>query len=384
MNGPLGGLLARRGLRYGLALLAVLASSAASASGASVSRSLNPPLMPGTWTRLPVAPLGLVEGPTSVWTGSRMIVLGRVTNSLENGEIISRVYQAAAYNPTTGSWRRLPDLDSENAVYGYSAVWTGKEMLVWGQGTHAAFDPATGRWRTLLAPPQDGAALVVWTGREMIGWGGGCCGEAWSDGAVYNPATNTWRKLPRSPLHGSQAPLGAWTGRELIVVVGGDNPATGKPWPASLARAAAYNPTTNHWRRIAPPPSPRLGATAVWDGHDVLVVGGGGALHGLAYDPATNRWRQLRHTASRTGAIAAWTGKLLLLWGGRIANGQAIPTQGTAFDPKTNHWLLLPPAPIHGRNAATAVWTGEQFIVWGGGDTYPPFTDGAAFTPHTP
>ena len=375
--------LARRACRGASAALVVLTIAAATASGASVRQAANPPTLAGTWVRLPAAPLGLVEEPTSVWTGSRMIVFGRVTDSSENGEIVSRLYQAAAYNPTSGSWRRLPGLDSKDAVYGYRAVWTGKEVLLWGQGTHAALDPATGRWRTLPAPPQDGAALVVWTGREMIGWGGGCCGDAWATGAAYDPATNTWRRLPRSPLHGSQAPLGAWTGRELIVFVGGDNPDTGKAWPASLASAAAYDPTSNSWRRIAPLPSPRVGASAIWDGDEVLVVGGGGALHGFAYSPAANRWRQLPHTASRTGAIAAWTGKLLLVWGGRTANGRAIPGQRTAFDPAADHWLLLPPAPIHGRNGATAVWTGKQLIVWGGGDAYPPFTDGAAFTPRT-
>src|SRR5919199_1606663 len=98
-------------------------------------------------------------------------------------------------------------------------------------------------WRQLPAAPTTGA-LVVWTGREMVGWGGGCCGDAFSAGSAYNPATNRWRKLPRSPLAGSQHPLGAWTGRELIVLVDRTDP-DGKPWPARLPRAAADDPRTN-------------------------------------------------------------------------------------------------------------------------------------------
>jgi hypothetical protein len=50
--------------------------------------------------------------------------------------------------------------------------------------------------------------------------------------------------------------------------------------PARLARAAAYNPVTNTWRRIAPLPAVRTGANAVWDGREVLIVGGTGAPRG--------------------------------------------------------------------------------------------------------
>src|SRR5439155_23735644 len=121
--------------------------------------------------------------------------------------------------------------------------------------------------------PFGGGGIVVWTGSELIGWGGGCCGDAFSDGAAYNPSTNSWRKLARSPLAPSQGPLGAWTGHELVLFVGGISP-DGKPYPARLARAAAYNPATDTWRRIQPLPAPRGGATAVWDGREVLVVGG--------------------------------------------------------------------------------------------------------------
>src|SRR2546430_17640936 len=99
--------------------------------------------------------------------------------------------------------------------------------------------------------------------------------------SAYKPVANKWRKLSRSPLAGRQPPLGAWTGRELIMFVSGLNP-DGHAWPARLARAAAYNPATNKWRRIAPLPASFNGASAVWDGREVLVVG---AKAGFAYNP---------------------------------------------------------------------------------------------------
>ena len=48
------------------------------------------------------------------------------------------------------------------------------------------------------------------------------------------------------------------TGRERVLFVSGINPADEKPWPARLARAAAYNPVTDTWRRIAPLPAERI------------------------------------------------------------------------------------------------------------------------------
>lgn len=390
------GRLAARRLRVLLAL--VLAVAPAAAAGATPGRSSEhvagrarsaTPAVAGVWRRLPAAPIGLPESPTSVWTGKRLLVVGRVTSRAEDGELLGRVHVAAAYDPAANSWIRLPDLPSTDAFMGYSAVWTGKALLIWGQGTRAALDPGTGRWRRLPPPPlagHDGAGIVVWTGRELIGWGGGCCGDAFSDGAAYNPATGTWRKLAHAPLHGSQRPIGAWTGRELIVLAGGDNPATGKPWPAQLGSAAAYDPATDTWRRIAPLPEPRTGALAVWDGRELLVVGGRGALHGFAYDPRANRWRPLpRMELGRTAAAAVWTGRRLLVWGGQTAYGTpSLPAHGLAYDPQADRWSPLPPAPVQGRSDPAAVWTGRELVVWGGGASYPPFADGAAFRPARP
>jgi N-acetylneuraminic acid mutarotase len=255
-------------------------------------------------------------------------------------------------------------------------------VLVWGPFLAEAYNPATNRWRTLPPSPIGRVGgIVVWTGHQLIGWGGGCCGDAFSDGAAYDPATNRWQKLPPSPLAGSQNPLGAWTGRELVIFVGAFNP-DGKPLPRRLARAAAYNPATRRWREIAPIPSPRGGARAVWDGREVLVVGG--ALTPLAYGPATNRWRSLpRMDAARTGFAAVWTGTRLLLWGGTAGSPAApsIPAHGLAYDAKANRWTPLPPAPILGRSDPTGVWTGRSLLVWGGGTAVPAFADGAAFTP---
>jgi N-acetylneuraminic acid mutarotase len=222
--------------------------------------------------------------------------------------------------------------------------------------------------------------------------------------AGRSATTNTWRKLAAWPLAPSQSPAGAWDGHELILFVGSLD-TDGKPWPAQLARAAAYDPATDTWRRIAPLPSPRSGAKAVWDGREVLLVGGAGAPRGakppvlarvgFAYNPATNRWRQLPSMGSgRTEAAMVWTGRRLLVWGGSQTADASVPVtpnRGLAYDPAANRWSPLPGTPLFGRVDPTAIWTGRSMIIWGGQKPNSPlgtgtrfFTDGAVFTPATP
>jgi hypothetical protein len=339
----------------------------------------------GTWQRLPAAPIpsGGYEF-SGVWTGHELLVYGVV-----NGRAAG-----AAYNPTTHTWRKLPagPGPAQAMEGGYTAAWTGTEMLGWGLGLDAAYNPATNQWRRLAGPTWAGS---IWTGRQVLTWGGGCCGENSAEGAAYTPATDTWQKLPPAPLAGRHTSM-AWTGKELIIA--GGNTTEGK----YFADAAAYNPSTRTWRRLPPMPEPRARATATWDGREVLVVGGSGTpsnvrpyvrlyTDGVAYNPATNRWRHLpaMGDAGRIGHTAVWTGRQLLVWGGqtRRADAWVTPPHGVAYDPATNRWSGLPKSVLRGRSGHVAVWTGTQMLIWGGSASNPsgPDTflrDGAAYTPY--
>jgi len=322
--------------------------------GRSDYKSLGPVAAPlsGTWHLLPPAPIAAPTSRASIWTGRELLVLGRVGDALV----------VAAYDPSTGTWTRLGPPPDPRGRSPFLAVWTGKEMLVWRPGTLAAFDPATRVWRRLASPPGGLApAVAVWTGRELIGWTG-------NGAAAYRPGTDSWRSLPQAPIRGEPSSAGAWTGRELVVVSG--------------ARSAAYDPATNSWRRLMPLPEARARATAVWDGHELLVVGGRNApADGFAFDPAANRWRRLAPMdMGRAGAAVVWTGKRLLLWGGKTGKpGRfVIPPHGLAYDPLADRWSPLPQAPLRGRLEPVGAWTGRSLLVWGGD---PGFADGAAFTP---
>ncbi len=295
---------------------------------------------------------------------------------------------AAAYNPTSNTWRALPpsDYPVRTVQDGQHVAWDGTEMLTWGQ-TDAAYNPATNQWRRLPEPPVRGSLITVWTGRQVLTWGGGCCDTAVGGGAAYDPVLDSWQPIPAGPLAARIAP-GAWTGTELIVVGGND-------FHGLLTDAAAYNPTTRSWRQLPPLPTPQDGAAVVWTGAEVLVVGGlsstkpGHYADNIAYNPTTNNWRRLPDTGiDRFQPNAVWTGSRLLVWGGATlpANGQGnagIPPHGVDYDPAGNSWSALPESPLRGRTGAVAVWTGTEMIIWGGLGipNGVQSTDGAAYLP---
>ncbi len=355
-------------------------------TGGSTSTPATPSPQVGTWKTLPAAPMATPYVSAGVWDGTHFLVAGRV--SLRKAPYSNDV--AAAYEPSGNAWQKLPGAPGPEGNHegGDKAVWTGTEMLLWGV-TNTAFDPATKEWRHLPQPPAGGGgpSVVVWTGTQMIGWGGGCCGGVDASGAAYTEASNSWKKLPPSPLSARHT-TGAWDGKEMIVA-GGDDGDGGHVF----ADAAAYDPATKTWRTLPPMPVPRTGGTAVWDGTEVVVVGGArtqGLDHllarGVAYDPKTNAWRWLPAMQyPRDGQVAVWDGNQLLVWGGvtQIGGRSTRPPHGEAYDPATDTWSGLPVAPIRGRVSAVAVWTGDEMIVWGG---YPVgagrwFGDGAAYTP---
>jgi hypothetical protein len=333
--------------------LALLAIAAVSLPAIALAGS-GPSTVPGTWRALVREPVALPYG-ASVWTGSKLIVFGR--RPLTSTTYDPSVNAAISFDPAANAWKTLSPPRQAGAAPGCCrAVWTGGRLLVFG--ANLGYDPRTGSWRALHAAVPEG--VVVWTGREAIGWGGGCCGDAWANGAAYSPSTDTTRTLPRGPLAPSQGPLGAWDGHELLLFVSGLTP-YGTPYPARFARAAAYNPSTNRWRRIAPLPA-AFSDRGAWTGRELIVVGAGAERRGtFAFDPATNRWRRLaRLPGSRPAVTVLWAGDRLVAWGGGAAR------VGLVYDAEANRWLPLPRPPLRAPDTASVLWTGRSLLAFGG------------------
>jgi len=355
-----------RGLLTIIALFSLLVALP-TATGAATSTAPRA----GTWRLLSAAPVPFTQGQAGVWTGRRLLLLGRTPLLNPSRDV------AASYDPATNQWTTLKPPPGPDYVPGYTAVWTGRQGLAFDVFHSVSYTPATRAWRVLRKAINLG--FVAWTGHEAVGWGGGCCGDAQADGSAYNPATGAYRKLPASPLGASQHALGAWTGRELILFISRWN-VDDKLRPAAEATAAAYDPATNSWHRLAPLPwRPHGGyamGTGVWDGHELLVVGAGPAARSAyAYDPATNRWRTLAPLpAPRVGGIGVWAGTRLILVGGQSVEATRSLRDGLTYDPHGNHWTRIPAGPLRDLYGATAVWTGRELILTNHGRT-------AAYTP---
>jgi len=158
-------------------------------------------------------------------------------------------------------------------------------MIVWGGyafgspgtlGTGGRYDPVQDVWSpTSLAgaPAPRAYHTAVWTGREMIVWGG-YGAELFNTGGRYDALADAW-----TPTSTTAAPFGrsqqtaVWTGREMIVW-GGIYDASGYSY--STNTGGRYDPAADSWS-----PTTTVGApdgrelhTAVWTGTAMIVRGG--------------------------------------------------------------------------------------------------------------
>lgn len=390
----LGGVVAAMLVVVGISVTGVERLGGARTAFGPASPVLLPAAGPNRWSPAFAAPIGGRTGHTATWTGDRMVVWGGWAPSDRGTPAFA---DGAALVLAQDGW--LPVGGAPVAPrHGHTAVWTGTELVVWGgltpDGTPladgAAYDPGAGSWRRLPPAPLEGRSGhgVVWTGAGMVVWGGTGEDGAVADGAVYDPAGDTWRELPSAPLGPRSAPVAVWTGAEVLLVGGvADDPA-GFP-----VDGAAYDPAAARWRPLPAAPGPGMaGAAAAWTGDRLLVVGGDGAVGGaptttnqaLEYDPVTDAWDEVvpPPLGPLSRAPHVWTGTSFVVWGGGTPDHAR--TDGAAFDPVVGRWRPLPPAPLDGRGGATAVWAGDRMVVWGGSEVQVSGgqrADGAAFTP---
>jgi len=155
---------------------------------------------------------------------------------------------------------------------------------------------------------------------------------------------------------------------------------------------ARYDPAADVWEAMSAlnAPSPREGHVAAWTG-SVMVIWGGMAgtpnNTGGLYDPAGDGWTAtslVNAPEGRQNMTAVWTGSAMIIWSG-INAGSSYLRSGGRFDPAGNSWspTSLAGAPA-GRVYHSAVWTGSLMLIWGGnvagnasdtGGSYEPVSD---------
>jgi N-acetylneuraminic acid mutarotase len=196
----------------------------ASADGASYDPATD------AWTVLRPAPLEARISHRAVGSAQRMLVWGGSSGEGQGGKYFA---DGAVYSPADNTWTPMaafPETREGGGRDTFSSVWTGEKMLVWGGFSRnatcnpcnhedgAIYDLANNKW-TLMSPGPlsgRGAHGAVWTGREMVVWGGFNSTEM-DDGAAYNPESDTWSALPSVPLLPRQLFAMVWTGDQAVV-----------------------------------------------------------------------------------------------------------------------------------------------------------------------
>ncbi len=226
------------------------------------------------------------SGHLAAWTGSRMVIWGGRNNNGLLGD-------GAVYDPAAGAWSALNLANAPEARSGAGGVWAGDRLLVWGgEGTNGVLGSgsqllcaANGtplQWTPMSqsgAPAARRLHSAVWTGRQLLVWGGQSGGTVLGDGAAYDPAADSWQMLSATNAPAARYNHAAiWTGQEMLIL-------GGSAGSSELASGAAYDPVGRQWRSLsnAGNPQARSGATAVWSGTEALFFGGQAAATPLAW-----------------------------------------------------------------------------------------------------
>ncbi len=341
-----------------------------SAPSAIVERAPEPPVatVVGATTEVIRSPLTNRSGPTVVWTGSEAIVWGGWPVTPREG--ISPPAEGAAYDPAGDDWRMLPDAPIRG-LSDHLAVWTGREMLVWGGYTQirpkppsvgAAYNPKNGRWRTLAPAPMRWAsgATSVWADGEWII----AIARDRTDGievAAYDPRRDRWRELPRVPGTLSEENQLVWTGSELLLM----NSAAGM---YRLATGADMWTKANVASERVDP--------IVWTGDRLLGIEN--SLSGwslVVWDSVSDTWSRIPEPAREIYEHEG-LGEREFVWAGDRAllmdSVMAFHTDTAfAYDPLTAQWWTMRPASGFDSHEGVQVWADDRLLVLGGPQYHP-------------
>jgi hypothetical protein len=247
-----------------------------------------------TWRSVAASPLSSRVDATALWTGSEVVVMGGTPAVQTNSQ--RTLVDAAAYDPVTNVWHRLPAVPSRSGrmVDGLTAVVTPTGIYAWLLWEHdvstpdggsvssgvdlSRFDPGTGRWTGVTVAPPKVTGNPLWTGSEVIipaaqPFYGDVPGpyDPNSNGWRMDLSTDSWHTLPGGPVDG----LGAssiWTGAVLLSFDSGTY-TTGPQGTTYPGQAAAWDPASGHWTRLPAAPFAGAGVSAVWTGSQLIEWG---------------------------------------------------------------------------------------------------------------
>jgi hypothetical protein len=244
-----------------------------------------------------------------------------------------------------------------------ASLWTAGRMVVVlrknGVWSGNAFDPCANAW----APIPEMRELVrseAWLGdgkdRPFVASHANGSDDGWERVMVWDSTVKKYVTIQSAP---PLTPRGhyavALLGRKLLVWGGWAIRSGGAQGDGAVLDLARKS-----WKKISSvnAPSPRLDPTVAWTGKRLVVWGGRFAAwpptsartlaDGAQYDPATDRWTPMaaeNAPSARTEETVAWTGRKLVVVGGVPEIGGKPLRDGGIYDPAADRWTHLDPPP---------------------------------------
>lgn len=370
----------RRHRRWSVALAAAAAVVLVAVTGAVLLRDEESGRQPapapapaGSWTPLAAPPLTPRASAVAVWTGREALFLGGELDHLcpPNADCArppTTARDGAAYDPATGGWRTVAAAPVPIPYYARTAVAGGLVVLAWDERWYA-YDPQADRWSELPPPPVEPVgAFDELTGLSVLD---DEVHTITGDGRVLvlDPVARAWSTLPSSPHRPRLDAQAVAATPEGVVVLGTDSAAVSDGTVPDLLLAEVWDGSS--WTRLEQ--AEILGGWGGWHWTGERLVSpygeclDGGQVNGYgrciptggALDPATGTWAEVPPAPQPVqGEYAGW-------WL-NASDGVRIATWGHVYDDRTEVWTPIPwpaGAPEHG---TAAVWADGTLIAFGG------------------
>lgn len=226
------------------------------------------------WSAEPALPIPLHHAAATVYRGEIVVLGGFVDASSLYAQATDR-----AFALRSGGWVELPRLRRPRGAAAAATVGTSL-VLVGGRdaagliGPTEVFDGTAWHDAEPIPTRRDHLAAVS-DGRSVFAVGGRFLSPGATTAALerFDPAANTWERLPAMPT--ARGGLGAAFAGGRVVAAGGEDP-TG-----TFGDVEAFDVAKGAWSALPPLPTPRHGLVVERVGVQILALVGGTA-YGVA------------------------------------------------------------------------------------------------------
>ena len=256
-------------------------------------------------------------------------------------------------------------------------------------------------WTSMAAPPvsisaREKFAYGAMDGKLFIFGGLDASGKALADGAVYDPATDSWSTLASDTNAPSARQMGSaiWTGLRMFVIGGTDATST-----RALADGGRYDPSTKSWLTLPALPTGRVAPYLANLSTQQYVMAWGGLSStgaplsgGERYVYSGTSWTALPTASGGPGSTytppprltdltwAPGTDGIYLFGGLTDGTNKTVVSAGYSYYAQSYQWMALYGTGPSAREGAFGVWDGTTFFVWGGKDMSSVLGDGSRYT----